>query len=451
MKTTNATTKATTTTSKQTKREAQAQATTQKRLEKTSAQITSASNIDNAINQTARETMQAYLTHGANSNEFGVLLQKLASIIVHCKLNKLLESDETYREQFTEFKRDVVQYNKYFQCLDTLETLYKTQYTKDGDRKTVCIDKQRESDIYKQMEKLSFWNGADLIQDAILKLLQCLDNAKKHGATITENTLLEPFEMFDLKSKTYRNGDIKPKSLWTKHNTNAIKEASATVTRSINANKAIRESTTLYTALERTITDENGDTETITKYKRASTLSAFEITDISGKQIATVANDTDNALFESIPQRANLTTREAYILRNHYEPHYYTQKDENGKPLKDENGDTVYTFGVLSLQQIADYYKITLEAVKKCDRNMKRKIIEARIFPQFTEADKKTTQEQKAVRCYEAQDESKRTVASFDGVRSASKTLNIDASNIVKVLKGKLKTVSGLVFEYVVE
>jgi len=436
---------------KQTKRELQAQATTQKNLERTHAKITSITNVDNNINQTAKEVMQAYLQHGAQSDDFGKALIKLASIITHCKLNKLLESDETYREQFTEFKRDIVQYNKYFQCLDTLETLYKTQYTKDGDIITVCTDKAREKDIYKQIEKLSFWNGADLIQEAVLKLLQCLDNAKKRNVTITENTLLEPFEVYDLKSKTYRNGDIKPQTLWTKHNTNAIKEASATVTRSINANKAIRESTTLYTALETNFTNENGEKETITKYKRASTLSAFEITDINGKQVTTVANDTDNALFESIPQRANLTAREAYILKEHYQPHYYARKDEHGKTMKDEHGKTVYSFGTLSLQQIADHHNITLEAVKKCDRNLKRKIIEARIFPQFTEADKKTAHKPRAVRCYEAKDESRKTIASFDSVGSASKVLNVDASNIVKVLKGKLKTTSGLVFEYITE
>lgn len=436
------------TTNKTTSRQAKAEARTQAQIERTQAQIESVSQIDNILNQTAKEAMQAYLTDG-NGDKFGRKLTQLSSIVVHCRLNKLLSSDETYRQEFVQFKNDTTQFNKYFQYVDTLETLYETQYTKDGDRITVCTDKKRVAEIYKQIEKLSCLNGSDLVQDCIVKLLDCIRKAEKNGRQLTESTLLEPFEVYDLRSKTYANGDIKPIELWTKHSTNAIKEASATVTRSINASKAIRESTTLYTAIESTVADDDGQTETVTRYKKASALSSYEITDMNGKQFAVVASDTDNKLIESIPEKANLTSREAYILKNHYIPHSYAMKDEHGKTLKDEHGKTVYTFGTLSLQQIADHYNITLTAVEKCDRNLKTKIIKANIFPQFTEADRKTDREAKAIRCYRADDESKTTVAQFESANKASKILGINKALVIQVANGKRKTANGLVFEYI--
>lgn len=414
-----------TTNTKTTTREQKAIARSKEQVAKTTAKIEAVSNLDTITNQKANETMQAYLTHGKASDEFGKCLIELASIIAHCKLNQLINNDETYRQEFNTFKRDITISNKYFQYLATLETLFETRYNKNGDRVTVCTDKKRATQIFKLIENLSNNIGCDLVGDCYTRILATLDRFEKQGETITETTLLDPFEVYDLRSKYYRNsGHAKPQALWTKHATNAIKEASAEVSRSVTAQKNAREQTTLYRQLETTVTDETtGETETITHYKKASLFSAYEIADINGKQLATVSNEADDLFFDSIPEKAHLTTREAYILRYHY--------SEN-----------------ISLQEIADRLKITIEAVEKCDRNLKSKIVKANIFPQYANTERKTAQTAKIIVCYRADDETKTIIASFDSVGSASKATGIDKSLIAKVARGHRKTASNLVFAY---
>lgn len=433
---------------KTTVREKKAQAVTKKQIEITKKHITNASNIDNAINAHAKSTMHAYITSG-NGDAFGEELIELASIITHCKLNNLLEKDETFKKEFYKFKSDINNQKRYFECIKTLETLFKTSYNANGDIKVICIDNKRKQAIYKEIEKLSHWDGVDLVQDCILKLLQCIRDAESKGKTMTETLLLEPFEIYDLKSKTYSNNDIKPISLWTKHTTNAVKEASKAVSRTIHANRAIRETNALYIATETEVTDENGNTETIIKYKKACTLSACIITDMSGKPNMTVANDSDNELINGIPERANLTEPEKYIFKNHYIPHYYARKDEYGKPVKDSQGYTIYNYGTLSLEQIADIRGVNLTTVERQDKRLRAKIVNADVFPQYSADDIKTAKSPKKIRCYSANDPEKKTIAVFDGIREAARVLNLNAGHITSVLKGRLKSHGGLVFEYI--
>ncbi len=436
---------ATATANKTTKRIAQAKAKSQEQIARTQEQIAKATATDNIINQKAREVMQAYLTNGANSNEYGKKIIELSNIICHCRLNKLLANDTTFRNEFNLFKNDITISSKYFQMLEVLESLYVMKYNNNGDLETICTDKQREKEIYKQIANLTGLNGCDLVSVCYVSLLDIIDKANKEN-TLNENTLLDTFVVYNLTSKTYRNGTIKPKELWTQKTTNGIREASKQVSRAITSDRAVREQTTLYNAIVSTYANENGEQETFTRYRKAPLLSAYEITDINGKQTAIVTNEQRQMDFESIPQRANLTARESYILKWVYEGSSEQQTHEN------ENGEKVKTLfiGCKTLEQIADEWKVTTQCVEITHQRLLNKLIKSGIFSNIPLAPiTRKASEERAVKCYRLNENGeKEYISTFASLHIASEVLNIGRADIRRTIKGERKTAKGLIFEY---
>ena len=432
-------------TMKATKRLKQAQEQTQKAIAKTTEQITTATATDSIINQKAVECMTEYIKNGEHSNEYGKKIIELSTIICHCRLNKLMQSDETFRPEFVTLKNDITISSKYFQMLEVLESLYITRYNSNGDLETICTDKAREKEIYKQIANLTGLDGSDLVSVCNIALLNIVNKAKENK-TICKTTLLDTFLVYNLTSKTYRNGTVKPKELWTQKATNGIREASAQVTRAITANRAIKEQTALYTAIETTYTNENGEQETATRYRKAPLLSAYEITDINGKQTAIVSNEQRKIDFETIPQRANLTARESYILKWVYEgfSEYQTTENENGEKVK-----TLFV-GCKTLEQIADEWKIEKSTIYTMHRRMLDKLIKSGIFADIPlEPIKNEQSTEKAVKCYRmTENGEKQYITTYPSIKTASEKLKICRADIRRTIKGERKTAKGLVFEY---
>lgn len=432
-------------TMKTTKRLKQAQEQTQKAIAKTTEQITTATATDSIINQKAIECMTEYIKNGEQSNEYGKKILELSSIICHCRLNKLMQSDETFRPEFVTLKNDITISSKYFQMLEVLESIYITRYNANDDLETICTDKAREKEIYKQIANLTGLDGSDLVSVCSLALLEIVNKAKENK-TICKTTLLDTFLVYNLTSKTYRNGTVKPKELWTQKATNGIREASAQVTRAITANRAIKEQTALYTAIETTYKNENGEQETATRYRKAPLLSAYEITDINGKQTAIVSNEQRKLDFETIPQRANLTARESYILKWVYEgfSEYQTTENENGEKVK------ILFVGCKTLEQIADEWKVTIQCVQITHQRLLDKLIKSGIFADIPlEPIKNEQSTEKAVKCYRVNENGeKQYITTYPSIKTASEKLKICRADIRRTIKGERKTAKGLIFEY---
>ena len=173
------------------------------------------------------------------------------------------------------------------------------------------------------------------------------------------------------------------------------------------------------------IENENGEQETITQYKQASILSVSPACDINGKIITETANETTEHLIENVLEKANFTRNESYIFK------WYFVGNKTQEQI------------IEKLNVSERYFKQTVAKIRsKCAvvlcENTKYTIQDA----------KRTNNEKQKIVCYLANNESEQEIATFESIGKASEFLNIDKSNISKVLKGKLKQTNGYIFKY---
>lgn len=392
-----------------------------KRVTDTATEIEKRSKLDTVVNVHARKAIETMLQYGYESNEFGLEIMQLATILAHSKLKSMMKTDQTFRIEFEDFKHDITAEGKFNQYLEQLETLYTLKYKQTGDITVVCNDSKLAGEIMEEIANLAGLTANDLTSVCYVQLLDTIKTAIDSGNSIDTELLLAPYVTYEKRSMTYKDGTLKPEYLWSAYSTNAIKNAGAEVRRYITAERGVREQNRLYYAITSTLADDSESDSEKTEYRKASNMTAYEITDMNGKTIAIVSNQSSAELFARIPEIANLTKREAYILRKHYMDN-------------------------MSLLEIADSLHISETAVKTVDRKLKDKIIKAHIFVDYIEDDRKKSPEETPVYCYMADDESKTPVAKFSSIGNASKVMNIDKGLISKVVNGKRKTAKGMVF-----
>lgn len=442
-----------------TARERKAQESRERKVKRTVEEITTKSSIDNVVNVQAVKTAQARLTHGSHSDEYGHELIKLATIISQARLKSLRSKDHTYREEFSRLKGDITKASKWETYIETLGTLYNLERNKDGDLIENCTDKKRASQIERALYDFGSNDGFDLISEAYTALLEAVNNLEKKGAEITEKSLLQVYYVYIPHSKVYKLGDIKPRKLWQVTATNAVTESGKAVSRYVNSNRAIRESIELYSALETTIHNEDGTTETITQYHKVNPLTAQPITDINGKVNTIVSNDNDALYYEEITAKCNLNKTERYILYWHYIGGRYSETIHH----KNGTTETAYKYGTKSFEQIADKLRIDKRTVERGDVTLKEKMRKAGIFgytyPTEPTESTNTNNVKPSLRvyCYIANDvlyndgtlkdlENIDPFMVFDSIGKASKILNVDKSKVSKVVRGQRKQTAGYVF-----
>lgn len=424
MKTTSTRAKATST-SKQTKRQEQAQASNIKRLATAKANIDKATqDNENIINVKAVETITALKEHGKESRAFTDISQQLCCILVQTKLKRLYNNENTSNETQRRIKASISAYmdtnghgNRIQTALDELNKLYVVRYNKDGEKETICTDKKQAQAIEKKIiEYTSIGNdkGHDLIYTAYLKLWDYI--AQTDIDKISNDYLLQPFEIVIPKSKVYRNGNPKDQTLWQYTTTNIIKELLKEISRQIESERAIQETAIPY---EEITTELDG--ESIRQYHRTKAIYCDTVTDFNGKITAITNNQTTEQFFESIPQQCNLSKMETIVLKLHY-------------------------LDNMSFDEIADKYKVAVETVKKHNERMKNKIVASGIFAKHGLTEQ-VNNGQKATTIYMFSDKGE-YITAFESIGKASQTLNIDKGNISKVLKGQRKTANGYIFAY---
>lgn len=404
-------------------------ATTKKQIEQVTA------NAENIVNQKAIELSQVLRTTKDKDNaQVTHILYTIASILSHSKLNKLNAKETTYNATNVELKNDIAKAidrngngTKYETTLEQLNKLYVVKYNKDGERIIECTDKRQAQEIEKRLVTLANNDGMDIIQGAILKLWHYISVAiEKYGIeNIPDTILLDTFKTAIPHSKVYRNGEQKPVELWQYRTTNAIKETSIEISRSIEKLRSVKDTEKAYIPIETLIENENGEQETITQYKQASILSVVPTCDINGKIITETANETTEHLIENVLEKANFTRNESYIFK------WYFVGNKTQEQI------------IEKLNVSERYFKQTVAKIRsKCAvvlcENTKYTIQDA----------KRTNNEKQKIVCYLANNESEQEIATFESIGKASEFLNIDKSNISKVLKGKLKQTNGYIFKY---
>lgn len=386
----------------------------------------------NALNIQAVKTMQAYAQHGRKSNMFGLELMRLATIAAHCRLNTLIRQKDNTAD-FFQYKNDITRNSKFNTMAEMLNNCYIGGYDNKGNYSLVCVDAVQAQAINSKLEELTNSIGADLTSVATLELLEILDRAEKHGENIKSDFLFNVYQRYDTRSTTYSDGSLKPKELWKSTETNAIRDINRKISAEINAQRAIREQTALYTATEQKAYNANTETmENIYTYNKAPIFSAMEITDINGKVTTTTASNADSEkLLHDIPKKCGFTLAEINIYKYRY-------------------------LDGMTIAQTAHKLKISVDAVAKHDRKIKDKIVKAEIFPQFkgVERNKKVYTAQKvAVKEYSTDKqtlENNPVIAVFPSLGKASKALNIDKGLISHVISGKREHANNLYF-YTVE
>ena len=464
---------------KNTKRIEKAEQKSAEQLKRTADAIKETTEKDTIVNTLARQAMNDCIVFGIHSDEFGKTLQVLACVLAHSRLNVMLSSDKTYNAMFYDLKRDITACGNHNKYLQTLESLIIKKWNK---KKQVFVydysDKKQAGEILKKLAQSASANGSDLVSVIVLYFLEYL--SKIPSSKYTENTLLDAFEIYDTNSQTYKNGNVKAVELWTKRNTNSVKQASAACSKAINESRAIREQNALYTALEISLSeDENGNAtgldETRTVYRKASTFSGYDITDINGKYITTVSNETRQLEFMDTVAKLNLSDRERQVLefcylgKRHVVYDIETFIDENGDTAKKyTHNEKVYTDAKtgklvkmysekpISLLEFADRFYLDIETVKTLNRRLLDKVYASGIFSgYFADVQEQTEQREKrnktarTVNAFKIlADGTKEFIACFESMGKAAKILNVDKGNISRVIHGKLNSENGFFFAY---
>ena len=385
--------------------------------------------LDNIVNAKAVDVMKAYLD--GNEYAYGVTIMELSTILAHRFINSTLKGwwdgekhtfkDGTYNQTLWTLKNDITIASRWAILVETLGTLYAVRYDKKGNAKTVCTDSKRAFKIMQELEKIAGCIGNDLTAEAYTVICKYIAEAEEHSPTF----LIEPFTVYDKRTMRYSDGSLKPEKLWKTLETNVIREAIKAISRYVNAQRKITESTTLYAQ----ITTTTADGETIERIKKASPLSAYTVTDINGRVSAIVANDESEERLRSIPAKANLNERQRYVFVSRY----------------------IKNMTVLQIAESLNFDNNGEQRVKNILTDIHNKIVKANIFTQYTDEDRRVKTTSSAVYCYRAGDAEKTVVYTFESIGRASQVLCIDKGNISKVLNGKRASIGGLVFKRLAE
>lgn len=190
-----------------------------------------------------------------------------------------------------------------------------TKYNANGDKITAILDK----DLYKETERLcrlTLGDGIDLVNDAVIAILEETEKAKNRNDGILPNQFLETtYPIRRLKRKVYIKTAESVKG-WESVNVTAIQEIYKAVRRSINQSKAIQtDPRNGYTYLTDISTDpESGTDETI--YRRFGKYADIggAVTDFNGKETAYTADVQTAQDFDILITALNLSTQQSKIL-----------------------------------------------------------------------------------------------------------------------------------------
>lgn len=397
----------------------------EKRLSETEEKITDVSGLETILNIKAREAMKLYDSAKEKQSDcFGFAVMELSAIITFCRLNTLLSKESTWRKEFKQFKIDVSRVKKLLENKSYIDV---------------------SSEVIEIIRGVANCQGSDICSDVYTKIFEQLETFRKKGIATDENTLLAPFAIVDEKSIFYKNGDVKPKTLWKYENTNIVREGSKTASKTINSERAIRDQLSLYDEIDCEYTDENGDKHTARKYEKISELAAVAIRDYNNKEIAVVADSAEHLKISNLFKACHFTAPELEVLKKHYLNHAYTTIDQAGnKYIK---------VGVKSLQQLADEKKVSLERMEYIDRALRKKVVRCEEFKKYFGnieiTSESKVQENKKISVFVIDEISKKEifVDSFNSLGECAKVMEIDKSNISKVLKGKRKQIGKYTFK----
>ena len=398
-----------------------AQEKSKKQIESASEKIKEQAERENATNRTARETMKAYLQFGESSEQFGKALLSFSSCIAQNRLKVLLQDEKTWNELLYSFKADIARKKAIESFLDNVKAL-------NGD-------------------------GADLQSIVALSVIEYLHKCKREN--LTESTLTDIFETFDVKSMYYKTGELKDNRLWTKSATNLVKEAGKEVSKAIKTSASVKDAGKLYNAIEIKLeyTDADGieKEETRTVYKQASAFSAYEITDINGKQFASVSNEEREEQFKNALAKLNLSTMQRRILNYCYlgmKHRVYEEKDGERveKRYTDFTGKEciVYSEKPISLQEFADVFNIDIETVKTHNARLLKKVKESGIVETAKQADESESRRnyaEQAIAVYTVKaDNTLAYYTTFASVKQASENMNTSKACVSQIINGKRKS-----------
>lgn len=417
----------------------------EKRIEKTKEQIIKVTELDTITNQVAKQLITVIKdTKSINNNQVANKLYELATIQICSKIKRINNDKNTYNKNNDELKKDIVmlmldtsykpsktdktKYEKEFtfangiktdRLLKRIENQYQTKYNKKGEQITVCKDNEIVNGCFDELCNLSIYEkGFDLLQDTVTKTLSLIDDELKkinyNYDELNTNILLLPYEKVILHSTTYKNtNEQKPKEFWKYKTTNHLKEISLFISQYIQNQKAVRNTEKSYYSMECGF-----DSMSYEKYIAGDKIA------IDDNEIQTT-NITIQEQIKSVMQKADFTKIQAYIFK------WYMCNDMTKEQI------------IHSLKISDSYFNQTIARIRE-------KIIDTNIFTGITkEQIQKPNNEQKqmCINCYKVDNGNKEFICCFNSLGLASATLEIDKSNISKVLKGKLQQTKGYIFE----
>lgn len=272
-------------------------------------------------NQNTFETLLRTYEHQATNrtprteHTFTTALQELATATAYSVLKKCIETSQN--QTLVKVKRDIARdtallsNTRYAQ-----ENATALEYTQNGDIVQIVLDK----DLHNALTKLcaeTLGEGVDLVQDAILSIMEETKKAKeRNGNTFTENFMEQPYTARRLKRKVWIKVDESANG-WETITTTPIQEIFKAVRRAVENSRAVQtDPKNGYTYISHLVTDEqSGECETV--YRRMPKYADLggAVKDFNGKETAYTADEQTAQDMDELVARLNLSKRQAEILK----------------------------------------------------------------------------------------------------------------------------------------
>lgn len=417
-----------------------------KRIAKSTEKIVSyAEKKDNMVNVLARAIVKRYKkTKDINDKTLTTLIYALGKMMLLAKLKNLqaggnnnLSENNSWSKINYDMQSNLFGYsdsnNKPIDITDRLNDLFSFKYNRNGDLVEVCESKTEVQDCMKVLADLTNDNETDLLQDAVMPILETI--LSKPVEKLTVNCLLLPYEYVVQSSTRYSDGSKKPPVFWQKDVSNTINDISKNLSNSIKANKSLRDYTPKVGYIETTI---DGDQNAYRTYKKATMLELTAVKDYNNKIITYTADKAMYDLKNKVYKLAKLSPREKMVFTRHI-----------------MNGECLVKIAVdcnIDIKTAEDaVYKIKNKIAKYGKDIFSQEILE-KFNITDTEAErekikKANSNESKKIKILVKHIESKKTFE-FNSLGDASKALGVDKSNLAKVLKGKRKATAGYEVKY---
>lgn len=171
----------------------------------------------------------------------------------------------------------------------------------------------KDKDLYQALATLvtdTFGDGIDLMQTAIVTLLDETEKHKNNGVAFMEI----PYSVRRLKRKVYIK-DVDSLGGYEDTQTTPIQEVYKAIRRDVQNSRAVQVASRKYTYLDGMAIDTDTDTETVI-YKRLPKYSglAYEMADFSGKITGITADENTVDTVDNFVNALNLTAKQAKIL-----------------------------------------------------------------------------------------------------------------------------------------